>query len=93
MCFVYRLHTYTNCICFGYFPWFRLLSPLGGSVVDFLFCWGVALKDSKAEMQGAKLNLVQVTGAKVAKNANTVALLSKLDAAPKFQYHKSQHGR
>merc|ERR1719329_70868 len=28
-----------------------------------------ALKDSKAEMQGAKLNLVQVAGAKVAKNA------------------------
>merc|ERR1719502_923970 len=48
-----------------------------------------ALKDSKAEMQGAKLNLVQVTGAKVAQGEKAVALLSKLSAAPKFQYQSN----
>merc|ERR1719199_1378300 len=48
-----------------------------------------ALKDSKSEMSGAKLNLVQKASAKVASNAHTVSLLSKLDAAPKFQYQSN----
>merc|ERR1719473_699559 len=43
-----------------------------------------ALKDSKKEMQGAKLDLVQVASAKVAQGTHTVALLSKLKGAPKF---------
>jgi len=50
-----------------------------------------ALKDSKAEMSGAKLSLVQKTGSVVkawSQNAHAVALLSKLgsSAAPKYQY-------
>merc|ERR1719171_2677637 len=40
-------------------------------------------------MSGAKLNLVQVAGAKVAQSEKTVALLAKLDAAPKFQYQSN----
>merc|ERR1719199_704791 len=46
-----------------------------------------ALKDSKAEMQGAKLSLVQAkAGAVKTQSPKAVALLAKLNAAPKYQY-------
>jgi predicted nucleic acid-binding Zn-ribbon protein len=52
-----------------------------------------ALKDSKGEMSGAKLDLMQVTGGVVkavaAQNTHTVALLSKITAAPKFEYQSN----
>jgi chromosome segregation ATPase len=57
-----------------------------------------ALKDSKKEMSGAKLDLMQVTGGVVqavqkqptlAHNTQTVALLSKINAAPKFEYQSN----
>merc|ERR1719158_1087795 len=45
-----------------------------------------ALKDSKAEMQGAKLSLVQAkAGAVKTQSPKAVALLAKLNAAPKYQ--------
>jgi len=54
-----------------------------------------ALKDSKGEMSGAKLNLMQVTSGvveaanKVAHNTHAVELLSKINAAPKFEYQSN----
>jgi len=52
-----------------------------------------ALKDSKSAMSGAKLNLVQVTGGAVkawSTNAHAASLLSKLNAAPKYQYQGNE---
>merc|ERR1719329_910207 len=40
-------------------------------------------------MQGAKLNLVQVTSAKLEQTVHSAALLSKIDGAPKFQYQSN----
>merc|ERR1719364_307348 len=57
-----------------------------------------ALKDSKKEMSGAKLDLMQVTDGVVkavnkqptlAHNTHTVALISKISAAPKFEYQSN----
>jgi septal ring factor EnvC (AmiA/AmiB activator) len=54
-----------------------------------------ALKDSKGEMSGAKLNLMQVTSGvveaanKVTHNTYAVELVSKINAAPKFEYQSN----
>merc|ERR1719261_1408793 len=60
----------------------------------------VALKTSKSEMRGAKLDLVQVTanlvhiikrGAKLAQAKGAVNLLSKIEqpSGPRYEYHSN----